>query len=36
MFSFATKIVKIFSDIIVYSIQTGFNTKPIQIIVIAN
>jgi hypothetical protein len=35
-FSFATKVVKIFTDIIVFSVQTGFNTKTIQITVIAN
>jgi hypothetical protein len=34
--SFATKVVKIFTDIIVFSVQTGFNTKTIQITVIAN
>lgn len=34
--SIATKVVKIFTDIMGYSIQTGFNTKTIQIVVVAN
>ncbi len=34
--SFATKVVKLLTDIIVYNVQTGFSAKAIQIIVVAN
>lgn len=35
VYSFTTKIVEIFTDIVVYSVQTGFNTKAMRIRVIA-